>query len=187
MTSPERGASGADRAVGSVAAGPTVSVLGIRNPSRYPQLTARQRLNAAERISNTYELLGRAMYSLGSTPEAQERSLRLLMRNLTKEQLRTFLGAKYIDVEGASGNIYRIWCTGSPISNIWWIRQGQHRGRLCVAPADPHNDLPIYDTYLGQLLLIHTDEKKFLKIAVPSGPHPTRGPVRQFFRNLFRA
>lgn len=108
---------------------------------------------------------------------AGARSKELFIRLLAEDQRETLASGGYVDVTAKSGRTYRIGCNHGHSGNIYWIdeKSKEVKGSFCIYPGD--YDLPQYDSFLGQLLLIATDEDKFLDIGVFHGPiHPTRGP-----------
>lgn len=103
--------------------------------------------------------------------QAEARAQELLVRVLTDEQRQTFERNKYVDVTGSAGGAYRIYCGPSYSGNIRALF-GMERA-FCVYPAYQRpkdgESMPRHDAFLGQLLLIATDEPKFLKVAVHYG------------------
>lgn len=127
---------------------------------------------------------------------AERRSRELLFRVLTDEQQAMFDTKEYFDVTGKSGRIYRIDCRGGYSGNVYWMGGGDDilarcryqfppgveiRGSFCVYPryrpnVYPIQRLPRHDAFLGQLLLIITDEDRFIEVGIFRGPvHPVRG------------
>lgn len=118
------------------------------------------------------------------------RSKELFTRLLTDDQRVSFESRGYIDVAAHSGRLYRINCQGGYSGNINWIpAPGQRGGSFCVYPhyLDYEHSLPKYDAFLGQMLLIATDERKFLNTGIFHGAvHPDDGPRRvRMFTRLF--
>lgn len=101
---------------------------------------------------------------------AEARAKEMLVRLLTDEQRETFTRSGYIDVTGSAGGNYRINCGTSYSGNIALPRSdgGTKRGMYCAHPSDrgPRGWLPLHDMFLGQMLLITTDEPTFLDVAV---------------------
>ncbi len=90
---------------------------------------------------------------------AESRSLELLVRNLSETQLRRFEEDKCIPVDGPSGKKYLI----KPARSINIEVVGKHH-RLCAGIADSR--VPLYDAMLAQKLLLESDERRFLKVAI---------------------
>lgn len=101
---------------------------------------------------------------------ADERAQTLLTRLLTDDQ-RTCLEEKgHIEVIGASGAQYRINCGMSYSGNVLLIEKGKSRGSFCIyphynRPPNCTDHMPRHDAFLGQLLLLTTDEQKFRRVA----------------------
>lgn len=106
---------------------------------------------------------------------AEARAKGLFVRLLSDKQRKTFTDKGYIEVTGASGCTYRIECGGGYSGNVLWVQGRNVLGRFCAHPGayqgDMYVPLPRHDAFLGQLLLISTDEKKFLQKAVYSRAH----------------
>lgn len=120
---------------------------------------------------------------------AEARAKALLERLLNAEQRKTLAEHDYFDVVGSLGNRYRIRCSGEYQGNVRWIDDdGNQLGELCGHPDmesldDDHNTvgyMPTSDAYIGQMLLITTDEDRFLTVAnLHRGRRPERlGPSR---------
>lgn len=119
---------------------------------------------------------------------AEARAKELFVRLLSDKQRKTFTSDRFVEVKGESGRTYRIDCGGGYSGNVLWIKGRLVMGRFCAHPAtyqgSSYVPLPRHDAFLGQLLLLSTDEKKFLEKAVYSGAcHPSLLPGR---RSLFR-
>lgn len=88
-----------------------------------------------------------------------ERSLTLLRKHLTPEQLRTF--------EVTNGFM----CTGSSSKHRYFIRYGrkvvdQSGIEYCIV-SKSYEPIPELDVMLAKKLLIETDERTFLETAIP--------------------
>lgn len=106
---------------------------------------------------------------------AEDRSKTLLLRLLTKAQRKTFSSKDYFEVTAPSGRTYRIDCSEGCSGNVYWVREGDVLGNFCCHPSR-YGWLPVYDAFLGQMLLIQTDEARFLATAVFHGrEHPIHG------------
>lgn len=201
MTHPERdNAPGDADAVGPVAAGPTARTVGpvAAGPMAAPPEPVHTYVTLSRggytRVTRTIispeervRMLARQWAATQRWEEQERATVRsraLLLRLLTPAQRAMFEARRYFEVRGESGRTYRIHCGGGREGNIKWVDAlGFQMGSFCVAPAGYH--LPIWDAFLGQMLLIATDEDKFLRTAVFSGPmHPTQGPISRFFHNL---
>lgn len=99
---------------------------------------------------------------------AEARSKELLIRLLSTEQRKTFMDDSRIYVTAASGRRYRIDCHGGYSGNIHWLAGGGgRRGSYCIYPTSGYpKSLPRHDAFLGQLLLLTTDEEKFRRVGV---------------------
>jgi hypothetical protein len=97
---------------------------------------------------------------------AAMRSQALLYRYLTKEQKWSLRGTKSFEVTGQDGNTYRIRTQfGGNVERL----DSETREPLysyCVVPKYEVTGLPINDLLLAQKVLIETDVKSFLDIAV---------------------
>lgn len=100
------------------------------------------------------------------TREAEARSIELLRRNLTREQLEQWDRSRMIEVRGQSGARYRI---RGEIGAYNIDRIGG--GRLCCTPGNP-GELPLGDYVLGQKLALELDEERFLNEANFMGLEP---------------
>ena len=96
-----------------------------------------------------------------TTPEAKERSKQLLVSHLTDEQKKTFEYEDRFFLTGSKGNEYEI-VTSKLYENVYLLKKGKRHTRLCAYFG---RDVPIYDSILGQKLLLEADEKAFLKKA----------------------
>ncbi len=100
--------------------------------------------------------------SLRDARQSAERRARKLFRaHLNQRQLATLKNGQWVYVRGNhTGRLYRVDCTRFT-NNIF------SRGEsFCVIMWD--HSVPRYDHLLAQKLLIETNERKFLKIAVRS-------------------
>jgi len=76
---------------------------------------------------------------------------------LTPDQRESLENRNWFDVTGSEGGSYRIYCT-SCTSNVV-----KGSWSYCAGPA---GDLPPSDFWLAQKLLIESDEKQFLAVAI---------------------
>jgi hypothetical protein len=98
---------------------------------------------------------------------AYDRSLRLLVRCLSKAQRDEFERSRSFTVRGRSGQPYRI--TYGTTSNVEVVtRSGKVVSRLCAGPTG----LPTPAVMLAQKLMLETAESEFLRIAA-QGPGTT--------------
>lgn len=203
MVDPERNTPGDVQAVGPVAAGP-MAVPPPPDPAwrRNPAINIMIDAVPFGPCVVDFDVRGGITFRrVEGTPEAQERRIRearkrderiaeatarskeLFTRLLTDAQRATFENESYVEVEATSGRRYRIVCNHGYSGNIFWVEGREVKGSFCVYPRP--NDcypgcLPKYDAFLGQLLLILTDEDRFLDVGIFRGPvHPTRGPQRR--------
>lgn len=88
-------------------------------------------------------------------------ALGLLRRYLNAEQKRMLRACRYFNIEGSAGGLYRL----GPHTGMVWIVE-RHGKRFYSMDSfcyhDPEGELPPADVTLGQLLLLLTDEPKFL-------------------------
>lgn len=102
---------------------------------------------------------------------ADQRAKALLLRMLTETQRATFDAHQYIDVTTEeSGRVYRIDCNAGYSGNIRRLKKNTDtptRHSYCVYPGCTWGEYapPTHDMFLGQLLLLRTDEKTFLEVA----------------------
>lgn len=105
---------------------------------------------------------------------AEARAKELFVRMLTDEQRRTLETARFIQVTGSAGGNYLIHCGQSYSGNVVRMKRNGERGpSFCGYPSYTRpagvSGMPRHDMFLGQLLLIQTDEKRFLDVAVRYG------------------
>ena len=92
---------------------------------------------------------------------AYQRSRKLFLDSLTKEQEVSFQSEKRIGVTGSNGGRYIIDCSkGSYMQNI-----SEYEDPDTVYCITLSSDIPLYDHYLAQKLLIENDESRFLRMA----------------------
>lgn len=92
--------------------------------------------------------------------EANERADNLLKSFLTPEQVEQLDKLKCIIVTTPKGNTYKI-----SRANVEELNpEGKPQASFCIHP-DYSLNLPSGDSMLAKLLMLETDEKKFLKIA----------------------
>lgn len=120
-----------------------------------PSLTAEQKLEQEWNI--LLDQKRQEQYIL-TRNVAEKRSLELLTRNLTAEQLKRFEEDKCIPIDTGRGNKYLI----KPARSINIEVIGK-RHKLCAGPV---GDMPIYDFMLAQKLFLEQNEKRFLRIAI---------------------
>lgn len=106
--------------------------------------------------------------------EAPERARELFEAQLTSQQREDYQQFGYIDIVGSEGHRYRIFTNMGVSGNVLWESEtsGMWRGGLCAY----YPEVPTYDTFLGQKLMLETDEQKFLKKAY--GLHPPWSPKK---------
>lgn len=101
---------------------------------------------------------------------AEDRSRELLTRLLSTEQRETFAASNHIYVTAASGRRYRIDCGGGYSGNVHWLAEDEKRrqGTYCIYPnpSSYRDRLPRHDAFLGQLLLLSTDEEEFRRVGI---------------------
>ncbi len=92
---------------------------------------------------------------------AEEKALKLLKENLTKEQLERFEKDECIPVDTAKGNKYLI--KKGRTGNVHMIdKDGNTIHQLC---AHPRSYIPDFDTMLAQKFYLEYFEDEFLQIA----------------------
>ena len=95
--------------------------------------------------------------------EAKNRSLELLLSNLTDEQRKTFNEKKWFIVEGGKSKTkYRIRADYGIAGNIEVLTLNRKVATLCCHCS---HDIPYYDQFLAQKLSLMFDEENFLRIA----------------------
>lgn len=131
---------------------------------------------------------------------AEARSKELLLRVLGPERRKLFLEKSYIDVTTKTGHSYRIDCGGSYSGNVFLVKgdDRQVQTQFCIYPNPRKvetfvldewgnhvlHPLPRYDMFLGQMLLLETDEEKFCMVGVSHGPErPPFNNHLHFFRD----
>lgn len=126
---------------------------GAYTPPTQEQIAEQERINAlaVEAAAKREE----------TQKQAKERALKLLMDNLTEQQIKNFEENRCIDIEGKSGDRYKI-SVGRTRNIQVFGKDGQTKYHLC---AHPDLNVPDEDTVLAQKLMIQTDEEAFLRIA----------------------
>lgn len=121
--------------------------------------------------------------------EAEQRAKDLFLRMLKPEQRKQYDKGKYVDVTAKSGKVYRIRCDHGCSGNVFWISpELGKQGDFCFYPnfRNINTRVPPYDYFLGQMMLIATDETKFLTTAVFSGTHHPDPKLYQRVREGWR-
>ena len=94
----------------------------------------------------------------------------MLLRSLSPAQRAEFARYRRFTVRGSSGRTYRI-CYGT-IANIYVADEdGSEAHRLCAAPAR----LSAPAVMLAQKLMLETQEREFLELAIKHPPLPRAG------------
>ena len=93
----------------------------------------------------------------------EDKSKRLLLKNLTKAQKIVFKQTETIPVVGKSGKRYRI--TKRSAYGVEVLdKKGKLTHKMCFQ-LDSSKNCPIYDQMLAQKLVLEADEKKAWKVA----------------------